>query len=118
MVQAHAVLAWLSAGAAAASLVAAIATAAGAGGGRLALDRAILVLVGAVLATSLVGLALPISGRPLTDPLHVLYGFVALAALPVARYSGRGGTRRTGRYAVLGAVVVLAVMLRLFMTGG
>jgi hypothetical protein len=117
MLGTHAVLAWLAAAAALATLAAAIAAIAGVRGSRLWLDRAILVLVVAVLGTSLVGLTLPPPGRMPSDPLHVLYGVVALVALPIARYAGRGSPRLTGRYTLVGSAFVIAVMLRLFMTG-
>lgn len=114
----HIALAWIAAGTAFVALVVAAARGWADRGSRLLVDRAILAVMGTVLVASLAGIVLPVSGRTLSDPLHALYGAVAFGALPVGRYVARAGdTRRIARYATVGCLLVLAAMLRLFMTG-
>ena len=83
---------------------------------RFASDRAILValvLVGIGIASGLVIFAT--SGAP-ADPLHFVYALVALAVLPVARFWDRLARHR-GLAVGVGAVLLGALVLRLFQTG-
>jgi hypothetical protein len=80
-------------------------------------------LVLAVLATTglavLLGAGVAVSSRPPADGLHLVYGAMALAVLPIARYIGRAGSdRRRAAWLLLGGVAQLAVYVRLFQTGG
>ncbi len=86
---------------------------------RLWVDRLILVGLGGVALTTVVGPALILSGEQPSDGLHFLYAAVALLALPVGRaVSGSMKTaRRRGAAVVVAAVVLLGVLLRLYMTG-
>lgn len=52
------------------------------------------------------------------DPLHLLYAVAAAVALPLAASFARGGSpRERGVATLLGAVVVVGVIVRLFQTG-
>lgn len=74
-------------------------------------------VVAAVLA-ALVGGLLLISGPGPSDPLHLLYGALAVAALPGAALVANGRPPREQAIVVLvGTVVLLIVVLRLFQTG-
>lgn len=118
MAPVHVALAWAAAAAAVALLVVAIATAAGRTASYRALDNAILVQIVTTGAAAIAGIVLPLAGSTVRDPLHLLYGLVALGAAPISRYAGRrGDARRIGRYAVVAGLVVLGSTLRLFMTG-
>ena len=101
------------------------------GGGRdhrLAVDRAILVVLGGIAAAGAVGVLLFVSGSRPADPLHLLYGVAALATpvvgwwLAVRRPEGGGvevtrrGARRDG-FLVVAALILVGVILRLFFTG-
>jgi hypothetical protein len=114
----HAAAAWLAVAAAAGVLLAAVAATVGWMASKLLLDRAILVCLAATGAAALAGLVLPISGQPPRDALHVLYGVVAVGAVPLARYHAR---RRSivgiGRWVGVGGLVLMGALLRLFMTG-
>lgn len=72
-----------------------------------------------VLATALVGGALALSGHPPHDPLHFVYGALAVAVLPgawlIAR--SRAEARQTVRVLAVGSVVLLILVMRLFQTG-
>lgn len=113
----HVALAWAAAAAAVGLLVVAIATAAGRTASYRALDTAILVQIVTTSAAAIAGIVLPLTGSTVRDPLHLLYGLVALGAAPLSRYLGRGDALRIGRYAVVAGLVVLGSTLRLFMTG-
>jgi hypothetical protein len=84
--------------------------------GRLAVDRAILVAMAAVLLAIGSGLlVLAAGGRP-ADALHFVYAAAALAALPIARFAGWFASRRA-LAVVVGALVVAALVVRLAQTG-
>ena len=60
----------------------------------------------------------PLGGRWPGDPLHFLYAALALAILPFARYLGRGSDHATVRWVLVGGVVQIGLLVRLWMTGG
>jgi len=91
---------------------------------RFAVDRIVLGVLALVGLAELLGLLILAGGERPSDSLHLLYGVAALIVLPVAwglggRTAGGATTARTHRDAwlVVGAAVMLAVELRLFMTG-
>jgi len=102
------------------------------GGGvtRRTLDRILLAGIVAALVAIVSGPLLLAAGRVLADPLHALYGAVALLAGPVTRGAamretvrrgarpGRQATTTLGRWLVAGGLVTLGALLRLWMTGG
>jgi hypothetical protein len=71
----------------------------------------------AVAATALAGVVVALAAQPPRDPLHIVYGVIAVAALPgtalIAR--GRGGSSQAIVWAIGGIVFVILVM-RLFQT--
>jgi hypothetical protein len=83
---------------------------------RFASDRAILLALGLVSVGIVTGLAILVSGGAPADPLHFVYAVVALAVLPAVRFWDRLARRRAVALAI-GAVVLAALMLRLFQTG-
>jgi hypothetical protein len=83
---------------------------------RFARDRAILAAVALVAIATLVGLLQLASGSRPDDLLHLLYAAVALLVLPVVRFWGRLGGRRTLAIGA-GAVILALLLLRLFQTG-
>jgi hypothetical protein len=113
----HVALAWAAVAAGVVLLGVAIVTAAGRTASYRELDAAILAQLATTGAAAIVGLVLPIAGLVIRDPLHLVYGVVALAAAPIGRYLGRGDARRIGRFAIVAGLVVLGSTLRLFMTG-
>lgn len=74
--------------------------------------------VAAALLAALVGVLVLIAGPGPSDPLHLLYGALAVAALPGAALvaAGRSGRERA-IVMLIGSVVLLIVVLRLFQTG-
>ncbi|HEY8922097.1 MAG TPA: hypothetical protein VIN32_05645 [Candidatus Limnocylindria bacterium] len=79
------------------------------------LDGLVLLLV-AVTAAG--GLGLLVGGARPRELLHFVYAVVALAALPISTsVSARWEPRRRGMATVIGALVGLAVIVRLFGTG-
>ncbi len=97
---------------------------------RFAVDRLILVVMAVVVTESVIGIGIALLVRGPTDPLHLLYGPLALIALPVGRGLGAsrearaagvtGGAARSSRrdlWVVVAAVVLLGLELRLFATG-
>jgi hypothetical protein len=90
---------------------------------RSAVDRAVLVVLGGVLAAGLAGAVLLLTGSRPADPLHFVYGPAALFALPVAIWVGARGTRagssrvRRDAWTAGGGLVLLGIVLRLFATG-
>jgi heme A synthase len=90
---------------------------------RSAVDRAVLVVLGSVLAAGLIGAVMLATGSRPGDPLHFLYGPAALIALPVAisvgaRRTGTGSSRvRRDVWTAGGGLVLLGIALRLFATG-
>jgi len=97
---------------------------------RRTLDRLLLVGILATLAAIVSGPLLLAEGRVITDPLHALYGAIALLAGPVTRGAAMRDTVRpcaragspvppaVGRWMVAGGLVTLGALLRLWMTGG
>jgi hypothetical protein len=82
------------------------------------LDRILLGYLAAVILDELVGVANAAVGPGPGDPLHLLYGVLALVAAPVGRYLGRAGTvRRRTAWNAAGWAVSLGFLVRLFMTG-
>ena len=90
---------------------------------RLATDRAILVVLGLLVAAGLLGVALLVMGSRPTDPLHFLYAVAGLVCLPAAIWIGAGrpaadSTRvRRDTWTAGGAVVLFGIGLRLLATG-
>ena len=85
---------------------------------RILVDRLLLAELGLLLLAAVTGLLVFATSRGLSDPLHLVYGVAVVVALPIARYLGRRGTpRRRGGYLLLGALVSLGLLARLFMTG-
>jgi hypothetical protein len=86
-----------------------------AGAAAARLDGLVLLLV-AVTAAG--GLGLLVGGARPRELLHLVYAVVALAALPISTsVSTRWEPRRRGIATVIGALVGLAVIVRLFGTG-
>ncbi len=76
-------------------------------------------VVGTLLVTGLVGSLVALTVAPPSDSLHVLYGVLAVAALPGAALVARDrpATQRVPILAI--ALVILAILVvRLFQTGG
>ncbi len=75
-------------------------------------------VVAVVALTAAVGLFLLVSGHAPNDQIHLLYGFLAVAAVPFARSFGTRVSPR-GRVALglVGVVALALFVLRLFMTG-
>lgn len=73
----------------------------------------------AIAAGALAGIAVALGEHPPGDPLHVIYGVLAVAALPGAAVIARDrpGAARAVVWAI-GAIVVLILVFRLFQTGG
>ena len=90
---------------------------------RSAVDRAVLAVLGSVLAADLIGALLLVAGSRPADPLHFVYGAAALIALPVAIWVGALGARvgssrvRRDAWTAGGGLVLLGIVLRLFATG-
>lgn len=73
----------------------------------------------ALVLTALAGIAVALTDHPPRDPLHIVYGLLAVAALPGAAVVARGrvGPAQAVVWAIAGIVLVILV-LRLFQTGG
>jgi len=85
-------------------------------GGR-AYERSQSAVIGLIVATALAGILGFATGARPTDGLHLLYGGVAIVAIPVAR-SFRSGTRpRDDLVVMVGLLVLAGVLYRLFATG-
>jgi hypothetical protein len=85
---------------------------------RLLGDRLVLAVLATTGLAALVGASLAVTSRPPDDVLHLIYGLVALAVLPIARYIGRSGSdRRRAGWLAAGSLVLLAVYARLVQTG-
>lgn len=71
----------------------------------------------AVTVSALVGVIVALADGPPADPLHIVYGLLAIAALPGAAVIARGRTERAGSvvWAIAG-VVLLILVLRSFQT--
>lgn len=83
---------------------------------RFALDRVILGVLLLLAIAVLSGLVILVTGARPHDPLHLLYAVLALLVLPVARFWDRLSDRRA-LAVVVGSVVIIALVLRLFQTG-
>ncbi len=89
----------------------------GRAGGRPYLATVVLVVLGA-LAAAVLGLVLLAGGPGPGDPLHLVYGVIAVAALPVAVLAAAGRRPRTQSLVLLaGALVEVGVLVRLVQTG-
>lgn len=90
---------------------------------RSALDRAVLAVLGSVAVADLLGVVLLLTGARPADPLHFLYGAASLVALPIAilfgaRTPAADGSRvRRDTWTVVGAIVLLGILFRLYATG-
>lgn len=74
--------------------------------------------VGAVAVAAVVGLLLLVTGSAPADPLHLVYGALALVALPGAALVAAGRpVRQQAIVLCVGAVVLLILVVRLFQTG-
>jgi len=114
----HGWLAWSAAGGIACLLVVSLATAGGVSRTKLWLDRAILFQLVTAIVASLGGLAVLVTGKPIRDPLHLVYGAVLVAAPGAVRYLARRvPTRRLGGAMSVAAIVLAGVVIRSFMTG-
>jgi hypothetical protein len=73
-----------------------------------------------LVATSLVGATIALTKAPPKDPLHLVYGLLALSVLPgawgIARL--RDDARRTTIVLAIAMIVLLILVFRLFQTGG
>lgn len=75
-------------------------------------------VVGIVAITAVVGLLQLLSGHAPQDQIHLLYGVLAVAALPFARsFGAHASARARGILSVAGLVALALFLLRLFMTG-
>ena len=92
---------------------------------RFAVDRLLLLAVAVVAVSALAGVTIVATGGRPTDPLHLLYGVLALGALPLGwliggrASSGAVTPARPRRDAWIGvsAAILLAIVLRLFLPG-
>ena len=90
---------------------------------RSALDRAVLPVLGSVAVAEILGVVLLLTGARPADPLHFLYGPAALIALPVAIWFGArtpsadASRVRRDTWTVIGAIVLLGILFRLYATG-
>jgi hypothetical protein len=85
--------------------------------GRLSgwLDGLLLLAVGVTIAG---GLGLFVAGGRPAEPLHFVYGVLAFGAVPIASSVGRRAfTRRSAIATVIGALVAVVLIVRLFQTG-
>jgi hypothetical protein len=86
-------------------------------GGRPYLATLAIVVAGA-LAAALLGLVLLAGGPGPGDPLHLVYGVVAVGALPIAAVAASGRRPRTQSLVLLAAALVeVGVLVRLVQTG-
>lgn len=93
---------------------------------RFAVDRLILAASGILAVNGMLGLALLAGGSRPADPLHLLYGPVAVATPVVGWWLGgrspggegrRAPRTRRDAWLVAASIVLLGVELRLFATG-
>ena len=74
--------------------------------------------VGGIALAAIVGGLLLVTGTPPADSLHLLYGALALVALPGAAQVASGRpTRQRMTVMLIGSIVLLILVLRLFQTG-
>jgi len=70
-------------------------------------------------AAAALGVAIAVSSSPPRDPLHAVYGALAVAAVPVMGLAARGRPeRRIALVMAIGLIVLLILTFRLFQTGG
>jgi uncharacterized membrane protein YqgA involved in biofilm formation len=90
---------------------------------RLLVDRAVLAVLGILVAAGLFGVGLLLAGSRPVDPLHLIYGPASLISLSVAIWIGArtasadGSRVRRDIWTAAGGVVLLGIVLRLFATG-
>ncbi len=85
--------------------------------GRLFLGNLVWVFLAVAVAAAL-GAATIVSGVPLRDGLHLVYGVLALGVLPGAMLIASGRLGRQRSIVAAGSAVVLVILLaRLFQTG-
>jgi hypothetical protein len=101
----------------AAIVIAAVLDATGVRSGRRVVDGLILALIVATAAAALAGPILAVGGKAPLDPMHVLYGVVAVVAVPLARLAGARSPRRANAWIITGSLVTVGVLLRLWATG-
>jgi peptidoglycan/LPS O-acetylase OafA/YrhL len=83
------------------------------------IDRLIMATLVAVALAVLAGAGVWIAQGPPADPLHLVYGALALIVLPVARYLGRAGSvRQRSGFVAGGCLVMAGVLYRLWTTAG
>lgn len=72
-----------------------------------------------VALAGLAGIAVALGEGPPRDPLHIVYGILAVGAVPGTAIvaSGRVGRGRAVAWAI-GGIVLLILVMRLFQTGG
>lgn len=77
-------------------------------------------VVGLLGLSGLAGVIAALSSGPPRDPLHLVYGALALAVLPGAWAISRSrpDARTTVRVLAVGSVVLIILVVRLFQTGG
>ncbi|HET7471805.1 MAG TPA: hypothetical protein VFJ71_01650 [Candidatus Limnocylindrales bacterium] len=131
MTAAHQTVAWLAVAISAAVLGAAVwsAVAGRRSGGsmdhRFAVDRAVIAAEGVIAVAALIGLAIVAGGSRPADALHLLYGVLAVVALPLGWLIGGRATPgavtpprlRRDTWIGVAAAILLAIELRLFLTG-
>jgi hypothetical protein len=85
---------------------------------RFAVDRTLLILEAAVALNIAIGGLIAAGGDRPADPLHLLYAVAALLTAPVAWWwGGQTDRRRTDAWVAIGALLLLGIEARLFMTG-
>jgi len=86
---------------------------------RPALVGGLIWVVGLLGLTGLMGALAAVTTDPPKDPLHVVYGVLALAVLPGAWAIGRSqaDSRGAARVLVVASLVLLILVVRLFQTG-
>jgi heme A synthase len=98
---------------------------------RYAVDRLVILATATIALGGLLGASLVVGGGRPADPLHLLYGAVAMvtpaagwwmghrdrAAVAAPGTAGGGVPTRRDGWLVVAAIVLLGVELRLFMTG-
>ena len=76
-------------------------------------------LVGAVAVAALLGVVTAITAAPPHDPLHVVYGVLAVGVMPATVLVAAGRPARQRSIAMAAGTTVLAIiLLRLLQTGG
>jgi hypothetical protein len=71
-----------------------------------------------IAAGVIVGALLLVAGPGPSDPLHLLYGALALVALPGAALAASGRPARQRAIVLLvGSIVLIILVVRLFQTG-